>query len=114
MRDASWPAPAVVLLLVCAFVHGPVWASHLIVIANDGKEPHRDGSYRVLASPQPDSVVVLDASTFPPRVVAEISNVPNSNSGPPQSLCLTPGRAPRAGLRPEPYRSERPDEADRR
>jgi len=90
MRDASWPAPAVVLLLVCAFVHGPVWASHLIVIANDGKEPHRDGSYRVLASPQPDSVLVLDASTFPPRVVAEIPNVPNSNSGPPQSLCLTP------------------------
>jgi len=62
----------------------------LIVMANDGKEPHRDGSYRVLASPQPDSVVVLDASTFPPRVVAEIPNVPNSNSGPPQSLCLTP------------------------
>ena len=85
MHDASWRAPALVLLLACALVHGPAWASHLIVIANDGKEPHRDGSYRVLASSQPDSVVVLDASTFPPRVVAEILNVPNSNSGPPQS-----------------------------
>ena len=90
MRDASWPGPALILLLACALVHGPAWASHLIVMANDGKEPHRDGSYRVLASPQLDSVVVLDASTFPPRVVAEIPNVPNSNSGPPQSLCLTP------------------------
>jgi DNA-binding beta-propeller fold protein YncE len=90
MRDASWPAPGLILLLACALVHGPAWASHLIVIANDGKEPHRDGSYHVLASPQPDSVVVLDASTFPPQVVAEIPNVPNSNSGPPQSLCLTP------------------------
>ena len=68
----------------------PAWAGKLIVIANDGKEPHRDGSYSVLASPQPDSVVILDASTFPPRVVAEIPNVPNSNSGPPQSVCLTP------------------------
>ena len=72
MYDASWRAPALVLLLACTLIDGPVWASHLIVIANDGKEPHRDGSYRVLASPQPDSVVVLDASTFPPRVVAEI------------------------------------------
>src|SRR5207247_6192548 len=68
----------------------PAWAGKLIVIANDGKEPHRDGSYSVLASPQPDSIVILDASTFPPLVVAEIPNVPNSNSGPPQSVCLTP------------------------
>ena len=90
MYDASWRAPALVLLLACTLIDGPVWASHVIVIANDGKEPHRDGSYRVLASPQPDSVLVLDASTFPPRVVAEIPDVPNSNSGPPQSLCLTP------------------------
>jgi len=43
----------------------PAWAGKLIVIANDGKEPHRDGSYSVLASPQPDSIVILDASTFP-------------------------------------------------
>src|SRR5499427_6369829 len=90
MRDASWPAPALVLLLACALVHGTACASHLIVIANDGKEPHRDGSYSVLTSPQPDSVVILDASTFPPRVVAEVPNVPNTNSGPPQSVCLTP------------------------
>src|SRR5437773_12456534 len=68
----------------------PAWAGKLIVIANDGKEPHRDGSYSVLASPQPDSIVILDASTFPPRVVAEIPNVPNSKSGSPQSVRLTP------------------------
>src|SRR5262249_55493504 len=90
MHHVSWPASALALLLACALVHVPARASHLIVVANDGKEPHRDGSYRVLTSPQPDSVVILDASTFPPRVVAEIPNVPNSNSGPPQSLCLTP------------------------
>ena len=90
MHNTSWPASVLALLLACALVHVPAGASHLIVVANDGKEPHRDGSYRVLASPQPDSVVVLNASAFPPRVVAEIPNVPNSNSGPPQSLCLTP------------------------
>ncbi len=90
MHNASWPASALALLLACALVHVPAGASHLIVIANDGKEPHRDGSYSVLAFPQPDSIVILDASTFPPRVVAEIPHVPNSNSGPPQSVCLTP------------------------
>src|SRR5437867_2764944 len=41
-------------------------------------------------SPSPPAGRLLDASTFPPRVVAEIPDVPNSNSGPPQSLCLTP------------------------
>ena len=90
MYHVSLPRSALTLLLACTLGHGSAGASHLIVIANDGKEPHRDGSYRVRASPQPDSVAILDASTFPPRVVAEISNVPNSNSGPPQSLCLTP------------------------
>src|SRR5262245_6392775 len=35
MHDASWHAPALVLLLAGALVHGPAWASHLIVIAND-------------------------------------------------------------------------------
>jgi hypothetical protein len=45
MYDASWSVPVLALFLACAGVHGPAWASHLIVIANDGKEPHRDGNH---------------------------------------------------------------------
>src|SRR5262249_56915141 len=90
MRQLRWLVTTLWTLLVLLGALRPAWAGKLIVIANDGKEPHRDGSYSVLTSPQPDSVVILDASTFPPRVVAEIPDVPNSNSGPPQSLCLTP------------------------
>ena len=90
MRQPRWLFTTLWALLAMIGAIMPAWAGKLIIIANDGKEPHRDGSYSVLASPQPDSVVIVDASTFPPRVVAEISHVPNSNSGPPQSVCLTP------------------------
>ena len=90
MRQPRWLFTTLWALLALIGAIMPAWAGKLIIIANDGKEPHRDGSYSVLASPQPDSVVIVDASTFPPRVVAEISHVPNSNSGPPQSVCLTP------------------------
>src|SRR5262249_26865055 len=90
MRQLRWLVTTLWALLAMLGALMPAWAGKLIVIANDGKEPHRDGSYSVLAYPQPDSVVILAASAFPPRVVAEIPNVPNTNSGPPQSVCLTP------------------------
>jgi DNA-binding beta-propeller fold protein YncE len=77
-------------VLVIASSTAGAGTGRLIVMANDGKEPHKDGSYSVLDKPLPDSITIFDASTWPPRAIAEIDGVPNSNSGPPQSVCITP------------------------
>lgn len=44
----------------------------------------------MLSAPGPDTVTVLDAASFPPRVVSVIQGAPHSNSGPPQSIAITP------------------------
>jgi DNA-binding beta-propeller fold protein YncE len=77
-------------LLAIAFTAAETMAGKLIVMANDGKEPHKVGSYSIREMPLPDTVTILDASAWPPRMIAEIEGVPNSNSGPPQSMCITP------------------------
>jgi DNA-binding beta-propeller fold protein YncE len=65
------------------------WAGHLVVSANDGKYPRVDGVYKVADPPEPDTLMVLDVSIFPPRVVAEIA-VMHGTPGTPNGVALSP------------------------
>jgi DNA-binding beta-propeller fold protein YncE len=67
---------------------GPVEAGHLVVSVSDGKYTLAHGAYRV-GPVEPDVLTVLDASSFPPRIVAEIP-VRHSVIGPPTGVALTP------------------------
>ena len=67
----------------------PALANHLVLSANDGKYPHIDGVYKVADPAPPDTLTVLDASSFPPRILAEIE-VQHSVIGPLMGVALTP------------------------
>jgi DNA-binding beta-propeller fold protein YncE len=87
-RYAGRAATLALVQFVC--VAAACHAGNLIVVGSDGKELHADGRYSVLSDPAPDTVTVLDARTYPPRVAAVIEGAPHSNSGPPQSIAITP------------------------
>jgi len=67
----------------------PARANPLILSVSDGKYPMIDGVYQVADPPPPDVLTVLDASSFPPRIVAEVE-VQHSVIGPPTGVALTP------------------------
>lgn len=79
---------AVVVVVAVLGGAGPVEARHLVVSVSDGKSTLVDGAYRV-GPVVPDLLSVLDASSFPPRIVAEIP-VRHSVIGPPTGVALTP------------------------
>ena len=62
-------------------------SAQLALSANDGKAVLVDGVNSVPANPPPDSVAVIDLSSTPPKVVAEIP-VPTSVVGPPSSVAI--------------------------
>jgi DNA-binding beta-propeller fold protein YncE len=62
---------------------------HLIISGNDGKLPIFDAVYKVAEQVVPDTLTVLDASTFPPKVVAQIE-VEHSVTAPPMAVALSP------------------------
>ena len=62
-------------------------SAQLALSANDGKAVLVDGVNSVPANPPPDSVTVIDLSSTPPKVVAEIP-VPTSVVGPPFSVAI--------------------------
>jgi DNA-binding beta-propeller fold protein YncE len=76
---------------LAALVAGPVHAADLIVSAQDGKFVRVDG---VATFPEPaarDSLVVLDASRFPPVVKATVDlGLEHTVQGPPQAVAITP------------------------
>ena len=78
-----------ILLGVLGVAAPPAWANHLVLSANDGKYPNIDGVYKVADPAPPDTLTVLDVSSFPPRVLAEIEVV-HSPLGPPTGVALTP------------------------
>jgi DNA-binding beta-propeller fold protein YncE len=65
---------------------------HVIVSANDNKVALVDGVAMTVRNPPPDTATVIDVSTSPPRVVAELP-VAGSIIGPPQSAAVSPDRS---------------------
>lgn len=68
----------------------PTFAADIIVSAQDGKFVRVEGR---ATFPQPapsDSLVVLDASKFPPVVKGTVEGIEHSVQGPPQAVAVTP------------------------
>lgn len=78
-------AMTVAILLAAA----PAVHAQLAISANDNKLVLDNGAAKVVPSPPPDTVTIIDLKTQPPRVVAEV-RAPVSVVGPPVSVALTP------------------------
>jgi DNA-binding beta-propeller fold protein YncE len=79
----------VVLTLLAMAALATTAHAQLAVTSNDNKVVLDNGTVKVLPSPAPDTVTILDLKASPPRVVAEIA-APGSVVGPPFSVALTP------------------------
>jgi DNA-binding beta-propeller fold protein YncE len=64
-------------------------AADLIVSTNDAKYQRVAGADTFPPDPGPDTLDVIDASSFPPRVVARVEVVATI-AGPPQAVAITP------------------------
>ncbi len=65
------------------------YAADLIVSANDAKFVRVEGRATYPENPLPDTLTVIDASKFPPRVAATV-DVKHTIHGPPQAVAITP------------------------
>jgi len=63
--------------------------AQIAVSANDNKATLDNGTNKVVVSPPPDTVTIIDLGAKPPKVVAEL-NVPTSVVGPPMSVAVSP------------------------
>ena len=85
----SWTTLGVASLALAGFA--PASAADLIVSAQDGKFVRVEGRATFPESPPPDSLVVVDASRFPPVVKATVeSGIEHTVQGPPQAVAITP------------------------
>lgn len=75
-----------VLILLCTLSRA---APPLILSGNDNKLDIRSGSPVVVQDPEPDSITLLDFSTFPPKV-QHVPGIENSVVGPPSNIVITP------------------------
>src|SRR5437764_2892740 len=79
-----------IAVAAAASLVGSAWAADLIVSAQDGKFVRVDGR---ATFPQPapsDSLVVIDASQFPPVVKGTVEGLEHTVQGPPQAVAITP------------------------
>ena len=79
-----------IAVAAAASLVGSAWAADLIVSAQDGKFVRVDGR---ATFPQPapsDSLVVIDASQFPPVIKGTVEGLEHTVQGPPQAVAITP------------------------
>ena len=74
---------------VASVLTNSVFATDWIVSGNDGKYQRVVGRDTYLANPPPDTLSVLDATHFPPKIVRTVE-VENAIQGPPQAVAITP------------------------
>src|SRR2546426_5566059 len=65
-------------------------AADIIVSAQDGKFVRVDGRATFPEPAPPDSLVVIDASQFPPKVKGTVEGIEHTVQGPPQAVAVTP------------------------
>lgn len=82
----AWSGAGVLALMLSAACAD---AAPLIVSGNDGKSPRVEGAYKVDPHPVPDTLVVMDAAVFPPRIVGQVE-VHHGVIAPPTSVAITP------------------------
>ena len=65
-------------------------AQDLIVSANDGKFVRVDGRATFPRPAPSDSLTIIDATQFPPRIKATGEGIEHTIQGPPQAVAITP------------------------
>jgi len=89
--DMRWIQSGLWFALCCGIAIGPaVRAADLIVSAQDGKFVRVEGRATYPQPAPPDSLVLLDASQFPPVVKATVEGLEHTVQGPPQAVAITP------------------------
>ena len=88
MRSIQWRGVA--LALTAALCAAPASAADIIVSAQDGKFVRVDGRATFPEPAPPDSLVVIDASRFPPIVKGTVEGLEHTVQGPPQAVAVTP------------------------
>src|SRR5437764_7399253 len=68
----------------------PALAADIIVSAQDGKFVRVEGRATYPQPAPPDSLVVIDASQFPPKVTGTLEGIEQTVQGPPQAVAVTP------------------------
>jgi DNA-binding beta-propeller fold protein YncE len=81
------PVAVAVLLACSALAHAahPQW----VLSANENKLDLATGAQRVFHDAPPDSLTLLDFSTFPPHT-RHLTNIPNTVLGPPSNVTFSP------------------------
>jgi len=80
---------AVVVTLLAGSIAAPLAQAQLLLSTNDNKVELVNGVATVVKNPGPDTLTVIDAKSWPPKVVAELA-VPASVVGPPFSVAVAP------------------------
>src|SRR5438477_3833252 len=79
------------LLLCLSIVASPAaLCADIIVSAQDGKFVRVDGRATFPETAPSDSLVVIDASTFPPVIKGVLEGLEHTVQGPPQAVAVTP------------------------
>ena len=79
------------LLLCLSIVASPAaLCADIIVSAQDGKFVRVDGRATFPEPAPSDSLVVIDASTFPPAIKGTVEGLEHTVQGPPQAVAVTP------------------------
>ena len=66
-------------------------SAQIIISGNENKIDLTSGAPKVIPPLAPDSISILNFSTFPPSV-QHIRDIPNSVIGPPSNIAITPDR----------------------
>src|SRR5476651_182179 len=83
-RNTRW----ICVALLC-LVSVTTMRAQLMLSGNENKVDLNTGAIRVIPAIAPDSVSILDFSTFPPQMQT-VDNVPNTVVGPPSNIAITP------------------------
>ena len=68
----------------------PAMCADIIVSAQDGKFVRVDGRATFPQPAPPDSLVVIDASAFPPVIKGTVEGLEHTVQGPPQAVAISP------------------------
>jgi hypothetical protein len=90
MKPVSSPACSLILGIAFSWIAFPnSTCGQLVLSGYENKLDASDGDPRVVPNPSPDTVTLLDFTSFPPAIT-HITNIANSVIGPPSNIAIHP------------------------
>ena len=90
MENRSTKQLSVFALLAASIaLISPSLAGRLVITAQDGDWASVDGDYEAASPVEPDTLVVLDASAFPPKAIGQVE-IEHSVIAPPMAIAPNP------------------------